>query len=347
MAQNANEPKANYFLGLAAEQDGRQADAAAIWHGMLAKAPADAPWRPLVEAALARVGVAAAAPALSNEAMAAAKDMNDADRGAMIRGMVDRLATRLKQNGDDVEGWLRLMRAYMVMGERDKAMSALTEARQAVANDTERLRQLNEGLKNLGLDGWRGCRNQRRRQRIAMTRKQRRLTMIGGSLAVLAIAAALVLNAMRNSIVFFSTPTMAAEKQIPPGKRFRLGGLVQPGSLVRGDNLAVKFGVADGSATLPVAYKGILPDLFREGQGVVAEGALDAAGVFKADTVLAKHDETYMPKDVADALKKQGHWKDDYGAKPGARLRPRRCRELRSDRGSRTLRAGAGARRWR
>jgi cytochrome c-type biogenesis protein CcmE len=110
---------------------------------------------------------------------------------------------------------------------------------------------------------------------------------------------------------------MAAEKQIPPGKRFRLGGLVQPGSLVRGDNLAVHFSVADGSATLPVAYKGILPDLFREGQGVVAEGMLDASGVFRADTVLAKHDETYMPKDVADALKKQGHWKDDYGAKPG------------------------------
>jgi cytochrome c-type biogenesis protein CcmH len=85
--------------------------------------------------------------------MAAAKDMNETDRGAMIRGMVDRLATRLKQNGDDVEGWLRLVRAYMVMGERDKAVAALTDARQAVANDTERLRQLNEGLKNLGLDG--------------------------------------------------------------------------------------------------------------------------------------------------------------------------------------------------
>ena len=79
--------------------------------------------------------------------------MSEADRGVMIRGMVDRLATRLKQNGDDVEGWLRLVRAYMVMGERDKAVAALTDARQAVANDTERLRQLNEGLKNLGLDG--------------------------------------------------------------------------------------------------------------------------------------------------------------------------------------------------
>jgi cytochrome c-type biogenesis protein CcmE len=155
-----------------------------------------------------------------------------------------------------------------------------------------------------------------------MTRRQRRLTMIGGSLAVLAVAAVLVLNAMRDSIVFFSTPTMVAEKHIAAGKRFRLGGLVQPGSLVRGDNLAVTFQVADGSAALPVSYKGILPDLFREGQGVVAEGALDPSGVFKADTVLAKHDETYMPREVADALKKQGHWKDDYGAKPDYNAKP-------------------------
>jgi cytochrome c-type biogenesis protein CcmE len=151
-----------------------------------------------------------------------------------------------------------------------------------------------------------------------MTRRQRRLTMIGGSLAVLAIAAALVLNALRDSIVFFSTPTMAAEKQVPVGKRFRLGGMVEQGSLVRGDDLAISFKVSDGGATLPVTYKGILPDLFREGQGVVAEGALDAAGVFKADTVLAKHDENYMPKEVADALKKQGRWQEGSGGKPVA-----------------------------
>jgi cytochrome c-type biogenesis protein CcmH len=152
IAQNADEVKASYFLGVAAEQDGRTAEAASIWRTMLAKAPADAPWRPLVQAALARVG-GSTAPALSDDAMAAAKDMNEADRGAMIHGMVDRLAARLKQNGDDVEGWLRLVRAYMVMGDRDKAKSALADARQAVANDAERLRQLNEGLKNLGLDG--------------------------------------------------------------------------------------------------------------------------------------------------------------------------------------------------
>jgi cytochrome c-type biogenesis protein CcmH len=152
IALNADEVKASYFLGVAAEQDGRTAEAASIWRAMLARAPTDAPWRPLLQAALARVG-GSAAPALSDDAMAAAKDMNETDRGAMIRGMVERLASRLKQNGDDVEGWLRLVRAYMVMGDRDKAKSTLTDARQAVANDAERLRQLNEGLKNLGLDG--------------------------------------------------------------------------------------------------------------------------------------------------------------------------------------------------
>ena len=152
IAMEADEPKANYFLGLAAEQDGRTDEAASIWRSILAKAPPDAPWRPVVQAALGRVG-GSGAPALSGDAMAAAKDMDEADRTAMIRGMVDRLASRLKQNGDDVEGWLRLVRAYMVMGDRDKAKSALTDARQAVANDAERLRQLNEGLKDLGLDG--------------------------------------------------------------------------------------------------------------------------------------------------------------------------------------------------
>jgi len=152
MALDGDTAKAGYFLGLAAEQDGRTDEAASIWRSILAKAPPDAPWRPVVQAALGRVG-GSGAPALSGDAMAAAKDMDEAGRTAMIRGMVDRLATRLKQNGDDVEGWLRLVRAYMVMGEADKAKGALTDARQAVAKDPERLRQLNEGLKNLGLDG--------------------------------------------------------------------------------------------------------------------------------------------------------------------------------------------------
>jgi cytochrome c-type biogenesis protein CcmH len=152
VAMHADDVKASYYLGIAAEQDGKPSEAAAIWRALLAKAPADAPWRPLVQAALTRVG-GPSAPVLSNDAMAAAKDMSEDDRGAMIRGMVDRLATRLKQNGDDVEGWLRLVRAYMVMGDRDKAKGASADARQAVANDAERLRALNEGLKNLGVDG--------------------------------------------------------------------------------------------------------------------------------------------------------------------------------------------------
>jgi len=145
-----------------------------------------------------------------------------------------------------------------------------------------------------------------------MTRKQRRLVLIGSALAVLAIAVGLVLNAMRDSIVFFSTPSEVAEKHVAAGKRFRLGGMVQPGSVTRSDNLQIGFVVTDGNAKIPVSYRGALPDLFREGQGVVTEGKLDAGGTFVADTVLAKRDETYMPKDVADALKKQGHWKDEY-----------------------------------
>jgi cytochrome c-type biogenesis protein CcmH len=149
---NADEPKANYFLGLAAEQDGRSSEAASIWRTMLEKAPASAPWRSVVQSALVRVG-GAPMPAPSNEAVAAAKDMSEGDRNAMIRSMVDRLANRLKQNGDDVEGWLRLVRAYMVMGDGDKAKAASSDARQAVARDPGRLQQLNEGLKNLGFDG--------------------------------------------------------------------------------------------------------------------------------------------------------------------------------------------------
>ena len=151
-----------------------------------------------------------------------------------------------------------------------------------------------------------------------MTRKQRRLALIGTGVGVLALASALVLFAFRDSIVFFNSPSDVVEKHVAPGTRIRLGGLVKTGSLVHSDQLTVHFAVTDGHADIPVAYSGALPDLFREGQGVVAEGVLDRAGLFKADTILAKHDESYMPREVAEALKKQGHWKDDYAA-AGAR----------------------------
>jgi cytochrome c-type biogenesis protein CcmE len=145
-----------------------------------------------------------------------------------------------------------------------------------------------------------------------MTRKQRRLVLIGTGLGVLAIAVALMLNAFKDSIVFFNSPSDIEAKHIAAGTRIRLGGLVKNGSLFHGNNLKIRFVVTDGSREVPVAYQGVLPDLFREGQGVVAEGTLDGAGQFNADTILAKHDETYMPKEVADALKRSGHWKDDY-----------------------------------
>ena len=144
-----------------------------------------------------------------------------------------------------------------------------------------------------------------------MTRRQRRLVLIGSALGVLALALALVLSALRDSIVFFNSPTDVVEKQIAPGQRIRLGGLVRSGSIARGQNLQVRFDVTDGRNTIAVAYQGLMPDLFREGQGVVTEGALDGEGTFRADNVLAKHDENYMPREVAERLKQQGHWKDD------------------------------------
>jgi len=136
------------------------------------------------------------------------------------------------------------------------------------------------------------------------------------------LALGLVLVAMRDSIVFFNSPTDVVEKQIAPGTRIRLGGLVKAGSVARGESLQVRFDVTDGRNTVPVSYRGLLPDLFREGQGVVTEGALDGGGLFRADSVLAKHDENYMPREVAERLKQQGHWKDDAAsggaAKDGA-----------------------------
>src|SRR5258708_4574963 len=154
-----------------------------------------------------------------------------------------------------------------------------------------------------------------------MTRKQRRLVLISSGVGVLALAAALVLSALKDSIVFFNSPSDLVEKHVAPGTRIRLGGLVVPGSIVRSENLNVRFEVSDGNRAIAVNYQGILPDLFREGQGVVTEGVLDPSGGFKADSVLAKHDEKYMPKEVADALKKQGHWKDEYANKTGAAAR--------------------------
>jgi cytochrome c-type biogenesis protein CcmE len=143
-----------------------------------------------------------------------------------------------------------------------------------------------------------------------MTRKQRRLILIGSSLGVLAFAVALILSSLRESIVFFNSPTDIADNKAAPGKRVRLGGMVKMGSVARGDNMQVRFEVTDGNKDIPVDYRGIVPDLFREGQGVIAEGHIDPGGTFKADTVLAKHDEKYMPREIVETLKKQGHWQE-------------------------------------
>jgi len=149
-----------------------------------------------------------------------------------------------------------------------------------------------------------------------MTRKQRRLTLIGFAGAILAIALGLVLYAMNDTIVFFNSPADIQAKNVQPGTRLRLGGLVKEGTVQRGADQQITFEVMDGQASLKVHYKGLLPDLFREGQGVVAEGVLESATMFRADSVLAKHDENYMPREVADTLKKQGHWQGEADAAP-------------------------------
>ncbi len=143
-----------------------------------------------------------------------------------------------------------------------------------------------------------------------MRRKTRRLTLIASALAVFGFAVGLVLYSLSDTIVFFYGPTEYLAKAPPPGTRLRIGGLVEAGTFKRGDDERVEFAVTDTVHAVPVAYTGLLPDLFREGQGAVVEGVVGADGVFRADSVLAKHDERYMPREVADALKKQGVWKD-------------------------------------
>lgn len=140
------------------------------------------------------------------------------------------------------------------------------------------------------------------------TRKQRRLAVIAGLAVVLVLATGLVLVALRDQIVFFYSPTELVEREIAPGHAVRIGGLVTDWQR---DGQLNRFAVTDGGQDIPTEYVGILPDLFREGQGVVVEGSLTPQGVFKATNVLAKHDENYIPKEVVEALKAQGEWRPE------------------------------------
>ena len=147
-----------------------------------------------------------------------------------------------------------------------------------------------------------------------MTRRQRRTVFISAGMAVLGLAAFLVLSALQDSIVFFYSPSDIEAKNIEPGRRIRIGGLVTQGSVQKSGGTNVSFDVSDGARTIKVSYHGLLPDLFREGQGIVAEGRLESLGQLTADTVLAKHDEKYMPPEVAESLKKTGVWRGDATA---------------------------------
>ncbi|MEZ2129020.1 MULTISPECIES: cytochrome c maturation protein CcmE [unclassified Sinorhizobium] len=149
-----------------------------------------------------------------------------------------------------------------------------------------------------------------------MTRKQKRLAVIAGGMSFIIAAVLLVMFAFSQSVAYFYMPADLAKTPVAPDTRIRLGGLVGEGSLVRGNGSTVEFAVTDSSGSVKVEYTGILPDLFREGQGVVTEGKFAPGGaLFIADTVLAKHDEKYMPKEVADRLKAQGLWNEGQGTR--------------------------------
>jgi len=139
---------------------------------------------------------------------------------------------------------------------------------------------------------------------------RRRIALVAALLLATAGGAALVLTALKDNVLYFYSPSDVRAKNVQPGVAFRIGGLVAPHSVHKGANAGVNFTVTDGRVALPVAYHGVLPALFREGQGVVALGALDDAGTFDATEVLAKHDEKYMPPEVVDALKRSGRWKE-------------------------------------
>lgn len=155
-----------------------------------------------------------------------------------------------------------------------------------------------------------------------MTRKQKRLAGIGAMVAVIGIAAGLVLTALSDSVAFFNSPTDLMAAEAATQQRVRLGGIVEAGSVERGAGETVRFRVTDSIESVPVVYTGLLPDLFREGQGVVTEGMLGPDRVFAADTVLAKHDETYMPREVVHDLKARGLWQEGEGLAPQALSQP-------------------------
>ena len=146
-----------------------------------------------------------------------------------------------------------------------------------------------------------------------MTRKQKRLSVIAGALVFLGAATALTFVALGQKASYFYMPSDLKTASVEPGQQIRLGGLVEKGSIVHGKGAEITFGVTDEKDTVKVTYTGILPDLFREGQGVVTEGSFGADGVFVADSVLAKHDERYMPKEVAEGLKEKGVWQPEQG----------------------------------
>lgn len=215
-----------------------------------------------------------AAPGPTASDVAAAQDMTPEDRLAMVQGMVAQLDAKLRENPKDAEGWRRLVRSYMVLGQEPLARDALSRGIAAFGAGTAEAAALTDFEQQRSASG---------NGYELMTRKQKRLSVIGTGLGFLTLATVLVFYALGAKASYFYMPGDLKAAMLEPGQRIHLGGLVSDGSIVRGQGTKVSFGVTD---TWTVTYDGILPDLFREGQGVITEGAFGGDGVFVADTCL-------------------------------------------------------------
>ena len=291
LTEQPGQPQARYYLALATEQDGKKADAIRDYQALLANSAPDAPWRNMVNAHLAALK---GEPAPAMEAAA----IPEAQR-PMIEGMVSKLATRLASNGGGVDEWSRLIRAYTVLHEADKAKAALVDAHKALASDANAVASLDAlaaiFASEMPIDPpW--------PPPCADRRCPRRHWRSGWSFA---------LRAERQHRVPLQ-PVRSRPESGRAGSAAADRGPVKTGSVVKSADQKVAFVITDGAHDLKVAYQGLLPDLFREGQGVVAEGVL-ARRRMRAETIVAKHDERYMPREVVDALKKQGRLQEGTG----------------------------------
>ncbi|WDR06383.1 cytochrome c maturation protein CcmE [Devosia rhodophyticola] len=305
VALDPSDVRARFYIAGELTRTGDFPAAVSAWKELLALSKGDEPWVPTANRGLKL--------AEADGVVDSAADTSADDQAAMIEGMVSGLATRLTDQGGPIEEWVRLVRSYLVLGDKQAAQKTYDAAVKAYPKTFDRADldsiaaagelTLEEPSHDIAIPN----------QKKGWTRKQKRLAVIAGLAIVVGLATTLVLVALRDQIVFFYTPSDLSAHDVAPGQAIRLGGLVKDGSWVRdGENNT--FVITDGGAEVKADFVGILPDLFRNGQGVVAEGSMTPQGDFAATNVLAKHDENYIPKEIVDSLKARGEWRPEAGA---------------------------------